>query len=151
MKIVLFSLLCLILIGMTSYSYAQYTPVKENATLQLPEVMLQLELRDSNGGLLTYIETDQIIGFSPLELNRFLDIQNQTHKEFFIKDGIKYESQQWEIATETFGATLAYSASRLVDIYQHEFETLLLMRHDSYQTEPGDIVRVLWTVIRPVS
>jgi len=150
MKIVLFSLLCLILIEMTSYSYAEYEIVDKN-TKDLPEALAQVEIRNSNGDLIAYLETDQIIGLSRLELNRFLDVQNQTQKEFFIKDDIKYESQQWEIATETFGATLAYSASRLVDIYQHEFETLLLMRHDSYQTQPGDIVRVLWTVIRSVS
>jgi len=151
MKIVIFSLLCLILIGMTSYSYAQYTSVKENATLQLPEVMLQLELRDSNGGLLTYIETDQILVISPLELNSFLDNLNGTRKEFFIKDDKKYESQQWEIKGVTFDKRHAWSATRLIDVIENTFVTLLQIRHDSYQTQPGDTVRIFWTVIRPVS
>jgi len=149
MKIILFSLLCLILIGMISYSYAQYTIVDRNT--KLPEVMLQLELRDSNGGLIAYIESEQIIGISPLELNRFLDNQNQTRKEFLVIDDKKYESQQWEIRGDAYVEQLAYSGTRLLDIYQNEFETLLFMRHDSFQTQPGDTVRIFWTVIRPAS
>ena len=134
---------------MTSYSYAKYVIVDKNTPL--PEVMLQLELRDSNGGLIAYIETKQIIAISPLELNRFLDNQNQTRKEFFIKDDKKYEIQQWEILGDAYDVKLAYSATKLTDIYQNEFVLLLFMRHDSFQTQPGDTVRLYWTVIRPAS
>ena len=123
MKIVLFSLLCLLLIGMTSYSYAQFTVV--NATTILPEVMMQVELRNSNGGLLAYIESQQVIGISPIDLNRYLDKQTETDKEFFIKDDKKYESQQWQIASVTFDKKHAYSATRLMDVYQNEFVTIL--------------------------
>jgi len=150
MKIVLFSLFCLILIGITSYSYAEMITVDKNTKL-LPKVMLQLELRDSNGGLIAYIEADQIIGISPFELNRFLDNLNHTRKEFLIKDDKKYESQQWEVNTETFARELAYSGTRLMDMYQNEIIPLLIIRHDSFQTQPGDTLRIFWTVIRPVS
>jgi len=93
MKIVLFSLLCLILIGITSYSYADFIVIGGTGKTEvvLPEVMCQLELRDSNGVLLTYIEAEQIIGIDPPRLAVFLDNQNQTNKEFFIKDDKKYE------------------------------------------------------------
>ncbi len=152
MKIVLFSLLCLIMIGMISYSYAQFTSVDtKNTELLLPEVLLQLELRDSNGSLLTYIETQHIIGISPLELNRYLDKQTETDKEFFIKDDKKYESQQWEIKEDKFNQKLAYSTTRLIDIYQNDLVPLMIVLHDSFQTEPGDVLRIFWTVIRPVS
>ena len=149
MKIVLFSLLCLFLIGMTSYSYAQNTPDDENT--ELPEVLLQILLRDSNGGLVAYIETERFLLVNPLELNIFLDNQNQTLKEFFIKDDKKYESQQWEIFGDAYDVKLAYSGTKLMDIYQNEFVTLLFMRHDSFQTQPGDTVRLYWTVVRPAS
>jgi len=154
MKIVLFSLFCLILIGITSYSYGflyhtdLLTPDEKT---KLPQVMLQLELRDSNGGLIAYIEADQIIGIAPPELNRFLDNLNNTSKEFFIKDDKKYESQQWEVNTETFGIELAYSGTRLMDIYQNDIIPLLIIRHDSFQTQPGDTLRLFWTVTRSVS
>jgi len=165
MKILLFSLLCVILIGITSYSYAAYEDeagyidvgsieewivVKKDTKIDL-ETMLQLELRDSNGGLVAYIETDQIIGYAPLELKRWLDAQNQTRKEFFIKDDKKYESQKWEITGDAYSEKLAYSLTRLIDVYQNELVTLLQMRHDSFQTLPGDTVRIYWTIIRPAS
>jgi len=149
MKIVLFSLLCLILIGMTSYSYAKWMSPDE--ATELPEVMIQLVVRDSNGYLLSYMESEQIIGLDPLELNRFLDNQNETHKEFLIKDDKKYESQQWEVTNNVFDQRLAYSITRLLDAYENEFLPLLTMRHDSYQTQPGDTLRMFWTVIRPAS
>jgi len=153
MKIVLFSLFCLILIGMISYSYAQFTDVSGNTKLQLPEVMLQMELRDSNGSLVAYIETEQIIGISPLELNKFLDIRNQSTTEFFIKDDKKYEFQQFKTTTTsgTFDEKIAYSSSRLLLPVQEEVLTLLQMRHDSYQTQPGDTIKNFWTIIRPAS
>jgi len=47
MKIIIISLLCIFLIGISSYSFAQYT-IPDSHT-KVPEVMLQLELRDSDG------------------------------------------------------------------------------------------------------
>jgi len=149
MKIVLFSLLCLILIGMISYTYAQNTPDDKNT--ELPEVLLQIVLRDSNGSLVAYIETDQFIIISTLGLNRFLDNQNLTHKEFFIKDDKKYESHKWETSNQKYNIQTVYAGTVLPDIYQNEFVELLRMRHDSFQSEPGDTSRFFWTVIRPAS
>jgi len=113
--------------------------------------LLQLELRDSNGSLVAYFESDQILSISAIELNKFLDIQNQTIKEFFIKDDKKYESQGWEIRGDAFTLQSAYSITRLMDIQENELETLLQMRHDSFQTYPGDTSRIFWTITRPVS
>ena len=149
MKIVLFSLLCLILIGITSYYYTQFTVVDKNT--KLPEAMLQIEVRDSNGNLIAYIETERIGEIYPVALNIFLDYQNETHKEFFIKDNKKYESQQFETAIETRDEKLAYSSSKLLTVIQNEVVTLLDMSYDTYQTQPGDTVRNFWTIIRPVS
>jgi len=148
MKIILFSLLCLILIGMTSYSYAQFTMVDKNT--RLPEVLLQIEVRDSNGSLIAYIETERVAEISTLALNNYLDIQNQTLKEFLIKDDKKYELHQWETVSETRDEKLAYSSSMLLTRIQNELVLLLSMSYDSYQTQPGDTVRNFWTIIRPL-
>ena len=164
MKIVLFSLLCLILIGMTSNSYAGSHNMTANVEfdqaawktspfkgITLPEAMVQLQLRNSNGNLVAYIESEQIIGIHFWGLNNFLDKQNQTSKEFFIKDDKKYEIQQWEKTVEFVSQKTDYSIYRFLDIYQNELVNLLSMRHDSFQTQPGDTLRVFWTVIRPAS
>jgi len=134
---------------MTSYSYAQFIIV--NQTTILPEVRMQSELRDSNGSFVAYIESEQIIGINFSLFYKFLDNQNQTSKEFFIKDDKKYELQQWEVKGDVYTEKLAYAATRLLDLYQNEIATLVQMRHDSYQTQPGDTIRQFWTVIRPAS
>ena len=134
---------------MTSYSYAKLIVPDKNT--ELPEVLLQLELRDSNGSFISYTEAEQIIGISSLELNRFLDNQNQTRKEFFIKDDKKYEIHQWEQRSDKIKEKTAYAASVLVDIYQNEYVQLLQIRHDSLQTQPGDTLRAFWTIVRPAS
>jgi len=151
MKIVLFSLICLILIGMISYSYSQLTLDIHNTNIKLPEVLLQVELRDSNGNLVTYIETTQIIAISPSELNIFLDNQKHTQKEFFTKDGKKYERQQFESTSEMYDKKRAISQISIVDKIQDKVVLLLQMRYDSYQTQPGDTVRNYWTIIRPAN
>ncbi len=130
------------------YSYAQFTVVDKNT--RLPEVLLQIEVRDSNGSLVAYIETERIGKISTLELNMYLNIQNQTRKEFLIKDDKKYEMQQFESTIETRDEKLAYSSSKLLAVIQNEEVTLLDMSYDSYQTEPGDTVRNFWTIIRPL-
>ena len=146
MKIILIALLCLFLIGITSYSYAQYTLVDSHT--KVPEVMLQLELRDSNGNFVTYVEAKQIILIYPLELNEFLD--NQNNKKFLIKDGKAYEKIQWQGKTEKLKKH-AYSQFDLWAYEQNEFKRVLTVRHNSYQAQSGDTLTVYWTIIRPAS
>ena len=147
MKIILISLLCLFLIGISSYSFAQYTEPDSN--IKLPEVMLQLELRDRDGNFITYIEAVQIIAIYPLELNEFLD--NQNNKEFLIKDGKAYEKIQWQGRTEDFDKQHAWSQFHLRSYVQDKSISVLIVRHNSYQTQPGDTITVYWTIVRPVN
>jgi len=148
MRIIFVSLLCLIVIGITSYSYAQWTVSDELD--KIPEIiLLQLELRDSDGNLITYIEAEQIIGINPLGLNEFLD--NQKYKKFLIKDGKAYEAIQWQGPTEIFSRKHAFSGFDLWIPDQNGFKHVLTMRHNSYQTQLGDILTVYWTVVRPAS
>ncbi len=146
MRIIFVSLLCLILIGITSYSYAQVTGVDSQP--KGLKIMLQLELRDSDGNLITYIEAEQIIGINPLGLNEFLD--NQKYKKFLIKDGKAYEIIQWQGQTEKLKKH-AYSQFDLWKSGQDGFERILTVRHNSYQTQHGDTLTVYWTIVRPAS
>jgi len=147
MKIILISLLCLILIGITSYSYAQGVFLVDSHT-KVPEVMLQLELRDSDGNLVSYIEATQVIAIDPLKLNEFLDGIN--YKEFLIKNGKAYEKIQWQGITEKLKKH-TYSQFNLWVYDQNELKMVLSVRHNSYQAQPGDTLTIYWTIIRPAS
>ena len=146
MKIILISLFWLFLIGISSYSYAQYSVVDSNTIV--PEVMLQFVIRDSDGNLLTYIEAKQIIVIYPLELKEFLDKQP---KKLFIKDDKAFEIIQWQGRTENFNKQHAWSQFNLWVTLQAEPEIVLVVRHNSYQTQPGDTIAVYWTIIRPAT
>ncbi len=146
MKIIVISLLCLSLIGISSYSYAQYT--EPDSDTKVPVVMLQLVIRDSDGNLVAYVEGVQIMAIYPLEFNEFLDKQ---HKEFLIKDDKAYEIIQWQGKTEKFTKKYTYSSFNLWANDQGKFKKVLMVRHDSYQTQPGDTVSVYWTIIRPAN
>ncbi len=146
MKIILIFLLCLISIGVTSFSFAQFVAVDSHT--KVPEVMLQLELRDSDENFITYIEAKQIIAIDHLGLNEFLD--NQNYKKFLIKDGKAYEIIQWQGQTEKLKKH-AYSQFDLWKSGQDGFERILTVRHNSYQTQHGDTLTVYWTIVRPAS
>jgi len=146
MKIILISLLCLILIGITSYSYAQFIPVYSQTNL--PEVMLQLVIRDHDGNFITYIEAKQIIQIDHLKLNEFLD--DIKYKKFLVKDGKAYEIIQWQGHTEKLKKH-AYSQYDLWKLEQDGFKKILTVRHNSYQAQPGDTLTIYWTIIRPAS
>jgi len=150
MKIILLSLLCLVIIAVTSYSYAQQTSDDKNTELT-PLVIIQLELRDSNGTLVFYTEADQILAVYPVGLYRFLDNNNQTRNEFLIKDGNKYDIYQWEQSNQKFDLRSVFSTTRLLVEFQDEYAKPIVMRHDSLTTEPGDVLRIFWTVLRPAS
>ena len=145
MKIILISLLLLFLIGISSYSYAQYT-ADDRPDVKVPKILLQLELRNSDGNLITYIETEQITQIYPLKLNKFLD--NQNHKELLIKDGKAYEKIQWQGRTEKFDKRHAMS---MFQLFAPGKELVLLVNHNSYQVQPEDTIRVFWTIIRPAN
>ena len=57
--------------------------------------------------------------------------------------------------TEAALATLVYAEdASLFNLYapeQNEFNLVLTANHNSYKTQPGDTLRVFWTIIRPAS
>lgn len=134
------------MIGITSHSYAQVTDVKD---AKIPEILLQLILRDSNGNLLTYIETDQIYKIHSFEFNALLENKNQ--KEIEIKDGEKYKMIQWEGKTQKFHKKTTISQFTLWAPGEDEFQKIIIIGHNSYQTQPGDTLTVFWTVFNRVS
>lgn len=139
-----FIFLILILIGFTN-SYAQ--PTTDDSKIKNPEILLQLILRNSDGILITYIETDEIRKVHPLELNEFLD--NHTQKEIIVKEGEKYEIIQWQEETENLDKKIAYSLFYLLTSDQDGFpKELVVVGHNSFQIQPGDTLTVYWTIIR---
>ena len=107
----------------------------------LPQINLQLVLRNSEGQLVSYYETDYAKIHSLELTHQFLD--SVDNKITFVEDGKTYERIQWQ-KTEYFDG-----------MYQPNIYTLMykgyapvMMYHGPYFSEPGDTITVSWDIIR---
>ena len=126
--------------------FGTYLLTDANATTHrddpsLPQVHLQLVLRNSDGQLVSYFQTDAVRIYYLDLTHQFLD--SVDNKITFVKDGITHERIQWQ-KTEYFDG-----------MYQPNIYALMLsglpalmMVHGPYFSEPGDTITVIWDIIR---
>ncbi len=114
------------------------------------EVLLQLVLRNKEGQLLAYVETEEKRGIRPWYLDRYLD--KVTDNKIITKDGKRYELIQFE-KYEPPARKSKYSMAMYVLMgpgAPGQNAALLWMNHDAYQVEPGDKLKVYYTIYRPI-
>jgi len=144
MRIQIFLFTFVLILGFTlvNDSYGQ-RPEAPREHPSLPEVSLQLQLRNSEGQLITYIEPTTMLIINIFMVHEFLDtIENKTIIE---KDGQMFELIQYE-STASFDTTKQIATFGMV--YKGTFP--LLFRHDGYLTSPGDTLYVSWKIIRTI-
>ncbi len=112
-----------------------------------PEVILQLQLRNSEGQLVSYIEGTQINSINPFLLDQYLDTKPS---QIIEKDNQSFELIQWQGQTEKINNFHSMSIFILWVPRVNDFGVALGIIHDAYQVEPGDTLTVYWTVIRPI-
>ncbi|HXV38433.1 MAG TPA: hypothetical protein VD699_02515 [Nitrosopumilaceae archaeon] len=107
----------------------------------LPEVSLQLLVRNSEGQLVAYIEPSEMYIRNLAKTHEFLDgIKNKTT---IIKDEKSYELIQFK-KVETYkrsGQLATYGIN-----YKGDF--VLLFRHDGYIIQPNDKLTIHWKILR---
>jgi len=113
----------------------------------LPEVLLQLQIRNSEGQLVSYIEGTQIIRINSFLLNQYLDTKPS---QIIEKDHQKFELIQWQGSTEKINNFHSMALYKLWVPHANDFVRALSIIHDAYQVEPGDTLTVYWTVIRSI-
>ena len=107
----------------------------------LPEVSLQLLVRNSEGQLVAYIEPSVMYIRNLAATHEFLNkIANKTT---IIKDGKNYELIEFK-KVETYkqsGQLATYGIN-----YKGNF--VLLFRHDGYIIQPNDTLTIHWKILR---
>jgi len=141
MKIHLFLLVFVVGVAIVGDSYGQ-TEVSPQEDPSLPEVSLQLQLRNSDGQLVTYIEPTTMYISNIKWVHEFLDTKENKIIE---KDGEMFEVIQYE-QTFRFDDTAQYATYGMY--YKGDFP--LLFRHDGYLTSPGDTLDVSWKIVRTI-
>ncbi len=109
----------------------------------LLEVSLQLQLRNSDGQLVTYIEPTTMYIANIEMVHEFLDTKE--NKKIIEKDGEMFEVIQYE-QTARFDKTAQYATYGMW--YQNDY--VLLFRHDGYLTAPGDTLDAFWKITRTI-
>jgi hypothetical protein len=140
MKIQLFLLVIVAAFSLVGYSHAEVYPQEDPS---LYDVSLQLQLRNSEGQLITYIEPT-IMFISNIKLvHEFLDTKE--NKKIIEKDGEKLELIQYEQIFR-FDKTAQYSTLQM----RYNNDYVLLFRHDGYFTSPGDTLDAFWKITRTI-
>ena len=142
MKIHLFLLVFVVGFTLIGNSYGQ-TGSAPNEDPSLPEVSLQLQLRNSDGQLVTYIEPTTMYILNIKMVHEFLDTKE--NKKIIEKEGEMFEVIQYEQSFR-FYDTAQYATYGMS--YKGDFP--LLFRHDGYLTSPGDTLDVSWKIVRTI-
>ena len=140
MKIQLFLLVIVAAFSLVGYSYAQVHPQEDPS---LYEVSLQLQLRNSEGQLITYIEPTIMYIKNIKLVHEFLDTKE--NKKIIEKDGETLEVIQYE---QTFSFSETKQIATVGMVYKNIF--VLSFRHDAILTAPGDILEASWHIIRTI-
>ena len=120
-------------------SYGKKIAPREDPSL--PEIHLQLVLRNSEGQLVSYVETDFVYIRNLYLTHEFLD--SVDNKTTVIRDGKTYEQIQFQ-KTEYFNSVGQKTAYQL---HYKNFVVLLFM-HDAYIASPGDEQTISWKIVR---
>lgn len=144
MKLLLGVIVAFVMMVSFSNSYAQ-TPQNNIA------IHVQIKVENSDGALVSYLETDKVIIIHYADLNALLDTNAPVlHKKIVMLGDQKYELIQ---ATDV----LVHSSPTIVS---ENFisansgtsqEILALADHDGYPVVKGDKVTTYWSILRPAS
>jgi len=142
MKILIFLLIFVLGFALLEDSFGQRgTAPQEDSSL--PEVSLQMLLRNSDGKVVTYIEpTTMYITYKKL-VHEYLDAKE--NKKIIQKDGEMFEEIQWESTTK-------FKKSKQIATYGiwYEDKFVLVFRHDAYVSSPGDTLSLSWKIVRTI-
>ena len=125
-------------------SYAQ-TPQNNMA------VYVQIKVENSDGALVSYLESDKVIITDYANLNALLDTNSPIlHKKIVTEGGQKYELIKATDVVVHSSPTIV-SENYISAVGGNSQEILALADHDGYPVVKGDKVTTYWTILRPVS
>jgi hypothetical protein len=143
MKLIVVIFSVLLLGSFVGNSFAQVFVPYPSTDKTLPEVSLQLVLRNSNGQLITYIEPTLVYIPSVPNTHKYLDLIG--NKTIITKDGQNFELIEFQ-QTSRFSTSEQFATFGMV--YKGNF--VYLFRHDAYLSHPGDVLTAHWYIVRTI-
>ena len=114
-------------------------------------INVQIKIENSDGALVSYLETYKARIFDLAKLNSFLDQDNPVlHKKIITIGDQKYELIKTSGIVIHGNETIV--SANLVSVKNNNLlQVLALTYHDGYPVQKGDKVTTYWTILRAVS
>jgi len=114
-------------------------------------IFVQTSLRNSDGQLVTYLESSKFSHLNLSALDLFLDFEaSQGSAPIITINGKQYETIR-RVQSQSFDSEGLVASTILYDNVDGKIVLLARFAHDGYATIPGDTLESMWTFIRPVS
>ena len=144
--LVLGSLFFLVVISSINYTFAYQTDLKDGLF-----IFVQTTIRNSDGQLVTYLESSKFTDLNLEKLGPFLDFEASRGNDPIITiDGNEYQVIL-RVQSKTFVSEDLVASTILSDNQEGKLTMLARFAHDGYPVTQGDTLESMWTFIRPVS
>ncbi len=145
-EIILASLFFLVIISLTNYSQAYQTDIKDGLF-----IFVQTTVRNSDGQLITYLESSKFTDLNLEQLGPFLDFETGRGNDPIVTiNGEEYQVIR-RVQSKTFPSEDLVASTILSDTVDGKLTMLARFAHDGYPVSPGDTLESMWTFIRPAS
>ncbi len=143
---VLVGLFFLVIISLTNYSQAYQTDIEDGLF-----IFVQTTIRNSDGQLVTYLESSKFTDLNLELLGSFLDFEASRGNDPIVTiNGEEYQVIR-RVQSKTFPRDDLVASTMLSDIVDGKLTILARFAHDGYPVSEGDTLESMWTFIRPAS
>lgn len=127
-------------------AFAQYqTEVGEDLF-----ILVQTTLRNSDGTLVTYLESSKFTDLNLPAMESFLDFEASRGNDPVINIGDSQYQVIRRAQTVTFDSETVVASTNLFDTVEGQQVLLARFAHDGYPAIPGDTLESVWTFLRKV-
>ena len=144
--IILAGLFFLIVISATNYSQAYQTDIDKGLF-----IFVQSTIRNSDGQLVTYLESSKFTDLNLESLGTFLDFEASRGNDPTVTINEKEYQVIRRVQSKTFPRDDLVASTILSDTIDGKLTMLARFAHDGYPVSQGDTLESMWTFIRPVS
>ncbi len=127
-------------------SHAQVVNIAPLSDASLPEIILQIEVRNSDGVLVSYIEPSLFYLRNIPMIHDYLDQKSEEKKTIVTINGKKYEQIEWNFKSKTTESWDQQSGYQL----GYQGYGILNARLNGSISLEGDIVTAYWKITRPI-
>ncbi len=141
--IILSCLFFLIIISLTNYSLAYQGGIDDGLL-----IFVQTTVRNSEGQLVTYLESSKFTHLDLESLGPFLDFEASRGNDPIVTINEKEYQVIRRIQTKTFEGDDLIASTLLSDTVNGKTTIIARFAHDGYPVSSGDTLESIWTFVR---